>query len=383
MPQLCSRMTHYWIKTIRCVSRQKLVPSKMDFPSNSSPASPTNLTSAEQPQVQDISLYDPQWAMILRWVIGSIIVTVGSLGNIMVCAVVYKNQRMQTAMNLFLVNLAVWDILVCLFNIPFTLIYNHLKSWPFGLFWCKAMPTLQVMNLTASTGSLVAVTIERYRAICLPFTPPLSKFQAKLAIGLVSMTSFLLALPEVGAYNLGPPFGCVEQFPTRTLRQAYSLVLFLVCYLLPLLFIAPAYTKMIFRLWHDRNDFPGSGVSEDPKNKKRKRNVLKMMVIVVTCYAICMLPTYVVFLWLDFGLRDGENPPFYFFILLSFTQMVNFCNSCVNPIIYWSLSEQFSKGFKKMLQCNKLNSWTRQHSSTSSSEPNQSAHHHNTVPTKV
>ena len=65
----------------------------------------------------------------------------GSLGNIMVCAVVYKNQRMQTAMNLFLVNLAVWDILVCLFNIPFTLIYNHLKSWPFGLFWCKAMPS--------------------------------------------------------------------------------------------------------------------------------------------------------------------------------------------------------------------------------------------------
>ena len=59
----------------------------------------------------------------------------------MVCAVVYKNQRMQTAMNLFLVNLAVWDILVCLFNIPFTLIYNQLKSWPFGLFWCKTMPS--------------------------------------------------------------------------------------------------------------------------------------------------------------------------------------------------------------------------------------------------
>lgn len=65
----------------------------------------------------------------------------GSIGNVMVCAVVYKNQRMQTAMNLFLVNLAVWDILVCLFNIPFTLIYNQLKSWPFGLFWCKTMPS--------------------------------------------------------------------------------------------------------------------------------------------------------------------------------------------------------------------------------------------------
>lgn len=167
-----------------------------------------------------------------------------------------------------------------------------------------SLSALQVMNLSASTGSLVAITIERYRAICLPFTPPLSKFQAKLTIAVVSMTAFLLALPEVGAYNLGPPFGCMEKFPTVELRKAYSLLLFLACYLLPLLFIVPAYTRMILRLWRDREDFPGSGVSEDPKNRKRKRNVLKMMAIVVICYAVCMLPTYAMFLWLDFGLKS-------------------------------------------------------------------------------
>ena len=169
-----------------------------------------------------------------------------------------------------------------------------------ALYFCLA---LQVMNLSASTGSLVAITVERYRAICLPFTPPLSKFQAKLTIAVVSMTSFLIALPEVGAYELGPPLGCMEVFPTPTLRKAYSLLLFLACYLLPLLFIAPAYTRMIYKLWSDRDEnSPGSGVSEDPKNSKRKRNVLKMMVVVVLCYAICMMPTYAIFLWLDFGL---------------------------------------------------------------------------------
>lgn len=330
----------------------------------------------------ELTIYDPLWAIVLRWIIGGIIVLVGSAGNMMVCAVVYKNQRMQTAMNLFLVNLAVWDILVCLFNIPFTLIYNQLKSWPFGLFWCKTMPTLQVMNLSASTGSLVAITIERYRAICLPFTPPLSKFQAKLIIAIVSMTSFLVALPEVGAYTLGPPFGCMETFPTESLRKAYSLFLFLFCYFLPLLFIAPAYTRMIFKLWHDDRDetSPSSGVTEDPKNHRRKRNVLRMMVIVVLCYAICMLPTYAIFLWLDFG-STGPTP-YYFFTLLSLMQVVTFVNSCVNPIIYWCLSEQFSKGFKKLFRCKTLNTWSRhtQQSSSSSSDPNN---HHQTVPTKV
>lgn len=350
----------------------------MDFTSTIAAKNISNVTTTTPPP-----LYDPLWAIVLRWTIGGIIVLVGSVGNVMVCAVVYKNQRMQTAMNLFLVNLAVWDILVCLFNIPFTLIYNQLKSWPFGLFWCKTMPTLQVMNLSASTGSLVAITVERYRAICLPFTPPLSKFQAKLTIAIVSMTSFLVALPEVGAYELRPPLGCMELFPTLTLRKAYSLLLFLACYLLPLLFIAPAYTRMIYKLWNDRDEnCPASGVSEDPKNSKRKRNVLKMMVVVVLCYASCMMPTYAIFLWLDFGLT-GETPD-YFFTLLGFTQILNFFNSCVNPIIYWCLSDQFSKGFKKILRCNKFSSWSRQHSSTSSSEPNvQSTVNYNTVATKV
>lgn len=353
----------------------------MDFTSTIAAKNISNVTTTAPPPVGEFD--DPLWAIILRWTMGSIIVLVGSVGNAMVCAVVYKNQRMQTAMNLFLVNLAVWDILVCLFNIPFTLIYNQLKSWPFGLFWCKTMPTLQVMNLSASTGSLVAITVERYRAICLPFTPPLSKFQAKLTIAIVSMTSFLIALPEVGAYQLGPPFGCMEVFPTPTLRKAYSLLLFLACYLLPLLFIAPAYSRMIYKLWNDREEnSPGSGVSEDPKNRKRKRNVLKMMVIVVLCYASCMMPTYAIYLWLDFGLT-GDTPR-YFLMLLGFTQIVNFFNSCVNPIIYWCLSDQFSKGFKKILRCNKFGSWTRQHSSTSSSEPNvQSTVYPHTVPTKV
>lgn len=342
----------------------------------------SNVTATPSATEPGELVHDPLWAAILRWVIGGIIIIVGSVGNVMVCAVVFKNQRMQTAMNLFLVNLAVWDILVCLFNIPFTLIYNHLKSWPFGLFWCKTMPTLQVMNLSASTGSLVAITIERYRAICLPFTPPLSKFQAKLIIAIVSMASFLVALPEVGAYKLGQPFGCIEQFPSVQLRKAYSLLLFLACYLLPLLFIAPAYTRMILRLWHDRDDFPSGGVTEDPKSHKRKRNVLKMMVSVVVCYAICMLPTYALFLWLDFGLTG--NTPSYFFTLLSFTQIMNFFNSCVNPIIYWCLSEQFSKEFRKLLGCNKFNNFTRHHSSTTSSEPNVPSNvNHNTVPTKV
>ena len=76
-------------------------------------------------------------------------------------------------------------------------------------------------------------------------------------------------------------------------------------------------------------------------------------------------------------------PPKYYFALLSLMQMITFINSCVNPIIYWCLSDQFSKGFRKLFCCKKrLNTWSRhtQQSSSSSSDPH---HHHQTIPTKV
>ena len=65
----------------------------------------------------------------------------GVVGNFMVCLLVYQNRKMRTAMNFFLVNLAVCDGIMCMFNIPVTLVYNeHSSTWPFGLALCKLLP---------------------------------------------------------------------------------------------------------------------------------------------------------------------------------------------------------------------------------------------------
>ena len=57
------------------------------------------------------------------------------------CVLVYQNRKMRTAMNYFLVNLAICDGIICLFNIPVTLVYNeYTQVWPFGLALCKILP---------------------------------------------------------------------------------------------------------------------------------------------------------------------------------------------------------------------------------------------------
>lgn len=52
----------------------------------------------------------------------SFIIVFSLFGNVLVCHVVIKNKRMHSATSLFIVNLAVADILITLLNTPFTLV---------------------------------------------------------------------------------------------------------------------------------------------------------------------------------------------------------------------------------------------------------------------
>lgn len=52
----------------------------------------------------------------------SVIIIMSLFGNVLVCHVVLKNKRMHSATSLFIVNLAVSDIMITLLNTPFTLV---------------------------------------------------------------------------------------------------------------------------------------------------------------------------------------------------------------------------------------------------------------------
>ncbi|KAL4719736.1 hypothetical protein ACJJTC_009971 [Scirpophaga incertulas] len=60
----------------------------------------------------------------------TIIFVVGIFGNAIVCYAVIRNRAMQTVTNLFITNLALSDILLCVFAVPFTPLYTFLEEWP-------------------------------------------------------------------------------------------------------------------------------------------------------------------------------------------------------------------------------------------------------------
>ena len=79
------------------------------------------------------------------------IFVLGVFGNVLVCYVVFRNKAMQTVTNLFITNLALSDILLCVLAVPFTPLYTFLRGWIFGSTLCHMVPYAQgCMHIKAS-----------------------------------------------------------------------------------------------------------------------------------------------------------------------------------------------------------------------------------------
>ena len=73
-----------------------------------------------------------------------------------------------------------------------------------------------------------------------------------------------------------------------------------------------------------------------------------MLVAVVLLYAICLLPNQVVWLWYEFG--SGAKW-IHLDKFLTFGSIMVYVNSCVNPLLYAGMNDEFRKGFVKILKC--------------------------------
>lgn len=93
---------------------------------------------------------------------------------------------------------------------------------------------------------------------------------------------------------------------------------------------------------------PPTNDRKEFKRLQRTTKVTKMLVTVVVFYAICMLPNQVVWLWYEFG--TTQHWP-HFNKLLTFGSIMVYINSCVNPLLYAGMNEDFRKGFSKLLVC--------------------------------
>ena len=108
------------------------------------------------------------------------------IGNGLVCFVVQSSPRMKTVTNYFIMNLAIGDILMTMFCVPFSFVSMLvLRYWPFGVVMCKIVNYSQAVSVLVSAYTLLAISIDRYMAIMRPLRPRLGTTAAKMVVAAV------------------------------------------------------------------------------------------------------------------------------------------------------------------------------------------------------
>jgi len=72
------------------------------------------------------------WLRVLFVSLYGIVFVLGVSGNSLVVYVICREKSLQTTTNVFIANLAVSDVMMCLLAVPFTPISGLLSDWVFG-----------------------------------------------------------------------------------------------------------------------------------------------------------------------------------------------------------------------------------------------------------
>jgi len=98
----------------------------------------------------------------------SLLIVVGMLGNLLVLVTILRSAEMRTARNVFIANLAVSDLCLCVITMPLTLVEVMFQRWQWGdnPIFCHLQSPLQGIFVIISSLSISAIAIDRCIVIC-------------------------------------------------------------------------------------------------------------------------------------------------------------------------------------------------------------------------
>ena len=83
-------------------------------------------------------------------------------GNTLVIWIVTTTKALQNVNNLFIANLALSDVTIALFCMPFQFYAALVQRWDLPEFMCKFCPMAQMASINVSIFTLIAICKERY-----------------------------------------------------------------------------------------------------------------------------------------------------------------------------------------------------------------------------
>lgn len=270
---------------------------------------------------------------------------VGMAGNIYTLVVVNLSMRLSGSMHVYIVNLALADLLY-LSTIPFVVCTYFMKDWYFGEVGCRVLFSLDLLTMHASIFILTVMSTERYLAIAKPLDSIRRPRDYRRAVTcLVWLVSFLLALPTMILIDLrtSRQNGVTKRMCHPTWQMGaykiYLTVLFNTSILAPGLLICCLYAKLARTYWRSQTSM---ACTKEMKRCPRQK-VLYMIFGIILAYWTCFIPFW---LWqlLSVYRQQPGHPESYTVVCINFlVTCLAYSNSCINPFLYTLLSKNYKE----------------------------------------
>lgn len=283
-----------------------------------------------------------------------VIVVASLMGNTLIICILRSHQKLKTATNYFILNLAAADILITMFGAGYMLktffIGHSVPSNIFGTILCKTIHPMAGIALYGAILTLVAIAVDRFLAVTFPLKKLVTVSVARYAISFVWFASFLACSPLFYAIKLHKyqEMGlCYEDwtpvFPENS-AKIFTISHNVIFYVIPLSLMTVLYAFIIRKVW--LRHIPGQATEANQRvENKIKRSVLKMLITVVVLFASCWLPINIAMVVTDFGSSNCFPGA-----LMFAGWFLGHSNAAINPLIYLFFSREYRHGALNLLE---------------------------------
>ncbi|KAM4019189.1 C5a anaphylatoxin chemotactic receptor 1-like [Anomaloglossus baeobatrachus] len=287
--------------------------------------------------VDRVSVTD--WVAIFQYLL---VLILGVPGNTLVVWITAFEMK-RTVNTIWFLNLALADLLCCL-AAPFVIMSIILKYWPLGLFACKFIATFVLITMYSSVFLLTMISIDRWalgmRPVWCQNNRTLGK--AYLACAIMWILAIIQSSPSFFFRTIISINGtdyCAYDYSIsgqneKNIEIFIAVFRVLMGFIIPFIVIVICYGILMNRV---KERFT--------RNTKAKKTIL----VVIVGFFVCWLPYHVAGLILVLHPSTSD--------LYKSTEKVDniiiaiaFMNSCVNPIIYVLMGQDFKSKFRKSMR---------------------------------